>query len=124
MSSVSGCEYWKALAIITEAMILATVRSSENAWRGPALVVILVATLCGLFGTYVASLAVLFALDDVETASQRYSAFAFIAFYGSLLACPLMASIIFGFRRYRLAMMIASAPLLLVALSAVVAIFS
>ncbi len=105
-------------------MILATVRSSEKAWRGPAVIVIFVTTLFGIIGMYVASLAVLFALDDVETASQRNSALAFVAFYGSLLACPLMASIIFGFRRYRVAMMIASAPLLLVALSAVVTIFS
>ncbi|WP_425982904.1 hypothetical protein [Brevundimonas sp. TWP1-2-1b1] len=99
-------------------------RYSRDDWRNPALVILAVATLFGLFGTYVASLAVLFALDDFEKGERFGSALAFMIFYVSLLVCPLTGWAIFVFRRYRVAIMIASPPLLLVIISAVVKILS
>ena len=99
-------------------------RYSRDDWRKPALVILAVATLFGLFGTWVASLAVFFALDDLEKDERFGSALAFAIFYVSLLACPLTGWATFIFRRYRVAIMIASPPLLLVIISAVVKILS
>lgn len=103
---------------------LALAPYSRDDWRNPALVILAVATLFGLFGTWVASLAVLFALDELEKGEEFGSALAFVIFYVSLLACPLTGWATFVFRRYRVAIMIASPPLLLAIISVLVAIVS
>jgi len=91
-------------------------------WRGPALLVLTIASLFGLFGTWVASLAVLFAVSDFEAGSR--AALGFIIFYGSLLTCPLIGWAAFAIGRYRTAMMIASPPLLLAIISAFITLLS
>lgn len=103
---------------------LALAPYSRDDWRNPALVILAVATLFGLFGTWVASLAVLFALDDLEKSEGFGSALAFVIFYVSLLGCPLTGWATFAFRRYRVAIMIASPPLLLAIISVVAAILN
>ena len=78
----------------------------------------------GLFGIYVASLAVLFALDDLGKGERFGSAIVFVIFYVLLLVCPLAGWVTFIFRRYRVAIMIASPPLLLVIISGLVSILN
>ncbi|WP_292044884.1 MULTISPECIES: hypothetical protein [unclassified Brevundimonas] len=97
---------------------------SRDYWRNPALVILAVATLFGLFGIYVASLAVLFALDDLEKGERFGSSLVFAFFYVLLLVCPLAGWVTFIFRRYRVAIMIASPPLLLVIISGLVSILN
>ncbi|WP_292046948.1 MULTISPECIES: hypothetical protein [unclassified Brevundimonas] len=97
---------------------------SRDYWRNPALVILAVATLFGLFGTYVASLAVLFALDDLEKGERFGSSLVFVIFYVLLLVCPLAGWVTFILRRYRVAIMIAIAPLLLVIISGLVSIIN
>lgn len=97
-------------------------RDPKSEWRGPALLVLAIASLFGLYGTWVASLAVLFAVSDFE--AGRRAALGFIIFYGSFLTCPLIGWAAFAVRRYRVAMMIASPPLLLAIIAVAMAILS
>ena len=97
-------------------------RDPKSEWRGPALLVLAIASLFGLYGTWVASLAVLFAVSDFE--AGRRAALGFIIFYGSLLTCPLIGWAAFAIGRYRTAMMIASPPLLLAIISAFITLLS
>ena len=97
-------------------------RDPKSEWRGPALLVLAAATLLGLYGTWVASLGVLFAVSDFE--EGRRAGLGFIIFYGALLICPLTGWAAFAVRRYRIAVMIASPPLLLTIISALLTILS
>ena len=99
-------------------------RDLRLSWRDPALVILAFTTLFGLFGTLVASLAALFAWGELEGGEGRASALAFVILYASLLTCPLLGWAAFALRRYRVAMMIASPPLLLAIIAVVVAILS
>ena len=89
--------------------------------RGTAAVWLSVASAFGVLGTWIGMLAAAVSVGDIRAGRGDLSDGLTLAFYVALMACPLGGWAAFWFRRYRLAMLVASPPILLGFASTVIA---